>query len=50
MNIVDSLGWLAYFADEPSAKHFKRNRYYVPGSEMGISLVEWVWQAIRGAA
>jgi hypothetical protein len=31
MNIVDSSGWLAYFADEPSAKHFKRNRYYVPG-------------------
>ncbi len=22
MNIVDSSGWLAYFADEPSAKHF----------------------------
>ena len=24
MNIVDSSGWLAYFADEPSAKHFHR--------------------------
>lgn len=23
MNIVDSSGWLAYFADEPSAKHFQ---------------------------
>lgn len=22
MNIVDSSGWLAYFADEPDAKHF----------------------------
>ena len=22
MNIVDSSGWLAYFADEPQAKHF----------------------------
>jgi predicted nucleic acid-binding protein len=22
MNIVDSSGWLAYFADEPEAKHF----------------------------
>jgi len=22
MNIVDSSGWLAYFADEPNAKHF----------------------------
>jgi len=22
MNIVDSSGWLAYFADEPCAKHF----------------------------
>ena len=22
MNIVDSSGWLAYFADEPSAQHF----------------------------
>ncbi len=22
MNIVDSCGWLAYFADEPNAKHF----------------------------
>ncbi|UCF95422.1 MAG: hypothetical protein JSW39_15160 [Desulfobacterales bacterium] len=22
MNIVDSTGWLAYFADEPNAKHF----------------------------
>ncbi|MBS3820009.1 type II toxin-antitoxin system VapC family toxin [bacterium] len=22
MNIVDSSGWLAYFADEPSAEHF----------------------------
>lgn len=22
MNIVDSSGWLAYFADEPTAKHF----------------------------
>ena len=22
MNIVDSSGWLAYFADEPGAKHF----------------------------
>jgi predicted nucleic acid-binding protein len=24
MNIVDSSGWLAYFADEPSAKHFQK--------------------------
>ena len=24
MNIVDSSGWLAYFADEPNAKHFLR--------------------------
>jgi predicted nucleic acid-binding protein len=24
MNIVDSSGWLAYFADEPSAKHFHK--------------------------
>ena len=23
MNIVDSSGWLSYFADEPSAKHFE---------------------------
>jgi len=23
MNIVDSSGWLAYFADEPSSKHFE---------------------------
>jgi toxin FitB len=23
MNIVDSSGWLAYFADEPNAKHFR---------------------------
>ena len=23
MNIVDSSGWLSYFADEPSAKHFQ---------------------------
>ena len=22
MNLVDSSGWLAYFADEPNAKHF----------------------------
>jgi predicted nucleic acid-binding protein len=22
MNIVDSSGWLAYFADEPNTKHF----------------------------
>lgn len=22
MNVVDSSGWLAYFADEPGAKHF----------------------------
>jgi len=22
MNIVDSSGWLSYFADDPSAKHF----------------------------
>ncbi|PIP08521.1 MAG: VapC toxin family PIN domain ribonuclease [Syntrophobacteraceae bacterium CG23_combo_of_CG06-09_8_20_14_all_50_8] len=22
MNIIDSSGWLAYFADEPNAKHF----------------------------
>ncbi len=22
MNIVDSSGWLAYFADEPNAKYF----------------------------
>ncbi|MFZ5564197.1 MAG: type II toxin-antitoxin system VapC family toxin [Thermodesulfobacteriota bacterium] len=22
MNLVDSSGWLAYFADEPTAKHF----------------------------
>jgi uncharacterized protein with PIN domain len=22
MNIVDSSGWLAYFADEPNAMHF----------------------------
>ena len=24
MNIVDSSGWLAYFADEPNAKHFQK--------------------------
>lgn len=24
MNIVDSSGWLAYFADEPPAKHFHK--------------------------
>ena len=24
MNIVDSSGWLAYFADEPQAKHFNK--------------------------
>ncbi len=24
MNIVDSSGWLAYFADEPGAKHFHK--------------------------
>ena len=23
MNILDSSGWLAYFADEPNAKHFQ---------------------------
>ena len=23
MNIVDSSGWLAYFSDEPNAKHFQ---------------------------
>ena len=23
MNVVDSSGWLAYFADEPNAKHFQ---------------------------
>ncbi len=23
MNIVDSSGWLSYFADEPNAKHFQ---------------------------
>jgi toxin FitB len=23
MNIVDSSGWLAYFADEPNAEHFR---------------------------
>lgn len=23
MNIVDTSGWLAYFADEPNAKHFQ---------------------------
>lgn len=23
MNIIDSSGWLSYFADEPSAKHFQ---------------------------
>ncbi len=22
MNLVDSSGWLAYFADEPNAQHF----------------------------
>ena len=24
MNVVDSSGWLAYFADEPQAKHFHK--------------------------
>jgi len=24
MNVVDSSGWLAYFADEPHAKHFHK--------------------------
>ena len=24
MNVVDSSGWLAYFADEPQAKHFSK--------------------------
>ncbi|GBD98154.1 tRNA(fMet)-specific endonuclease VapC [bacterium BMS3Abin07] len=24
MNVVDSSGWLAYFADEPQAKHFQK--------------------------
>lgn len=24
MNVIDSSGWLAYFADEPQAKHFHK--------------------------
>ena len=28
MNIVDSSGWLAYFADEPSAMHFHKTLNY----------------------
>ncbi len=34
MNIVDSSGWLSYFADEPSAKHFQ-----VPLSDSGSLIV-----------
>ncbi|MEI7696397.1 MAG: type II toxin-antitoxin system VapC family toxin [Chlorobium sp.] len=34
MNIVDSSGWLSFFADEPSAKHFK-----VPLSDISSLIV-----------
>lgn len=34
MNIVDSSGWLAYFADEPNAKHFQ-----VPLKDTGTLVV-----------
>ena len=34
MNIVDSSGWLAYFADEPNAKHF-----FVPLSDSDLLVV-----------
>ena len=34
MNIVDSSGWLAYFADEPNAKHF-----LVPLSDSALLVV-----------
>jgi len=37
MNIVDSSGWLAYFADEPSAKHF-----LIPLSDSALLVVPTV--------
>ena len=37
MNIVDSSGWLAYFADEPNAKHF-----LPPLSDSGLLVVPTV--------
>jgi predicted nucleic acid-binding protein len=37
MNIVDSSGWLAYFADEPNAKHF-----YSPLSDPDLLVVPTV--------
>jgi toxin FitB len=37
MNIVDSSGWLAYFADEPNAKHF-----LVPLTDTGALVVPTV--------
>jgi predicted nucleic acid-binding protein len=37
MNIVDSSGWLAYFADEPNAKHF-----LVPLSDSALLIVPTV--------
>ena len=37
MNIVDSSGWLAYFADEPNAKHF-----LIPLSDSALLVVPTV--------
>jgi predicted nucleic acid-binding protein len=37
MNIVDSSGWLAYFADEPNAKHF-----HIPLSDPALLVVPTV--------
>ena len=37
MNIVDSSGWLAYFADEPNAKHF-----LIPLNDFGALVVPTV--------
>ena len=37
MNIVDSSGWLAYFADEPNAEHF-----FAPLSDSALLVVPTV--------
>ncbi len=46
MNVVDSSGWLAYFADEPSAGHFSSILQDYPNLVVPVIVVYEVFRVI----
>ena len=48
MNLVDTSGWLEYFADTPSAKHFaSRDREHVHADRFPTIVLYEVFKKVR---